>query len=111
MSEKLRVIIVKQELLENYEAHAKGSEILDEYTGTVQYEQGMHVRLAKPYFKQRWEHTVRNMADLYHDPESKSLREIEFSIAASRVALEQVDAKLDDFMAETGSARFTGSPL
>jgi hypothetical protein len=103
VSEKLRVIIAKRDLLENYEAHLAAAEIVDECTGKVRYEQGVHVGLAMPYFKQRWEQTVRNMADLFHDPKSKSLREIEFSVAASRVALEQVQAKLDGLMAETSS--------
>ena len=107
LSEKLRVIIARRELLENYEAHVAAAEILNERTGRVRYEQGVHVRLAMPYFKQRWEQTIRNMADLFHHPKSKSLREIEFSVAASRVALEQVDAKLAA-MAEASSPGAAG---
>lgn len=94
VSEKLRVIIAKRDLLQNYEAHASAAEIKDEQTGEIRYKRGVQVKLAMTYFQQRWEETVRNMADLYHDPESKSLREIEFSVAASRISLEQLGASL-----------------
>lgn len=101
VSEKLRVIIAKQELLQNYEAHASAAELVDGQTGKVMYDQGQPVELAKPYFEQRWKKTMRNMADLYHDPDSKSLRQIELSLAASRVALEQVDTKLREIYTHT----------
>jgi hypothetical protein len=78
-SQKLRVILAKKELLEEYDDHNASG----------------HVKLANPYFKNRWDNTLQNMADLHYDCTSKSLREIELCVAANRVALTQIDGKLD----------------
>ena len=92
---KLRVIIAKAELLEHYVAHSTAAEI----AGEMRWEQGDKVECAQGYFKRRWEHTLKNMADLYKEG-SKTLRKIELSVAASRVDLETVDTKLDAVVGE-----------
>jgi len=102
-AEKLRVIIAKEELLRDYEDHVAAAELTDARTGEVRYRRGLAVQMEKSYFQQRWEMTVRNMSDLYHDPKSKSLREIEFSLDASRVGLDEVDAKIGELSPLTGA--------
>ena len=81
----------------------KTARIWDARTGEVRYRRGLAVQMEKSYFQQRWEMTVRNMSDLYHDPKSKSLREIEFSLDASRVGLDEVDAKIGELSPLTGA--------
>ena len=78
-SQKLRVIIAKQTLLENYDGLRAAGD----------------VKMAVSYFKGRWVSTLQNMSDLFHDKASKSLRQIELCVAANRVALTTIDGKLD----------------
>eukprot|EP01052_Picozoa_sp_SAG31_P004409 SAG31_NODE_182_length_21094_cov_4.426721_14_plen_136_part_00 len=89
---KLRVIIASEKLLQFYDELAALGRALDPDDPVSS---ANRVRLGTGYFRDRWEITLRNMADLYNDPSSTSLRQIELCVAANRIELTRLDGKLD----------------
>ena len=96
-SMKLRVILAKKELLENYDQLAAAGPPLKPTADSrgvalspLRWEEDAsdgapRVKLAVKYFMDRWEITLQNMADLHSDPDSASLREIELCVAGARL--------------------------
>lgn len=91
-SKKLRVIIAKEQLLKT--AWLMNNPLSrDDRPEDAQPEEPVY---GTDYHRERWIHTVRNMADLHHDMErwekdNKPLREIELCVPApEKLALSQV---------------------
>ena len=78
------MILAKEQLLEDYENYT----LIDEGSCPTDYVPAAgDVKLALPYFKDRWQRTLRSMSDLHHDPDSKSLREIGAQVARVNAAI------------------------